>query len=160
MAAGEYDGVVRGLVVALKFGRRLQLAAEAAEAVLRACPAAELRGELVPVPAAPLRWRWRGFDPAEELTLAMASRCALPLSRCLRRTQGPRQMGRARSARLARGPDVRVQGAVPARALLIDDVHTTGATLAACAAALRSAGSREVAALTLARARDSRVARR
>ena len=38
------------------------------------------------------------------------------------------------------------------RVLLIDDVFTTGATVSACAAALRDAGAEEVLALTVARA--------
>jgi predicted amidophosphoribosyltransferase len=37
------------------------------------------------------------------------------------------------------------------RATIVDDVATTGATLAACATALRAAGAREVAALAYAR---------
>jgi predicted amidophosphoribosyltransferase len=39
----------------------------------------------------------------------------------------------------------------PARVLLLDDVHTTGATLEACARALRAAGARRVAAVTYTR---------
>jgi predicted amidophosphoribosyltransferase len=46
---------------------------------------------------------------------------------------------------------VRAASAVPSTAVLVDDVVTTGATLAACAAALRAAGSREVTALVFAR---------
>ena len=42
-------------------------------------------------------------------------------------------------------------GPVPARAVLVDDVTTTGATLAACAAVLQAAGSEEVRALVFAR---------
>jgi predicted amidophosphoribosyltransferase len=40
---------------------------------------------------------------------------------------------------------------VPDVAILVDDVHTTGATLDACARALRGAGAREVRAITYAR---------
>jgi predicted amidophosphoribosyltransferase len=149
-SAAPYRGAAQGLVRGLKFGRVLALASVAAKA-LAAAPAELLDGALVPVPAAPLRGRWRGFDSAEEIACELARRTGLPLNPCLRRSQGARQVGRTRAARLAAPPRVRAHGAVPNSAILVDDVLTTGATLTACARALRAAGSRRVVALTFAR---------
>jgi predicted amidophosphoribosyltransferase len=153
IAACEFEGTARAVVHGLKYGRLLGLARVAAEAIAAACPPAELRGVVVPVPASPLRWRWRGFDPAEEIALALSRLARLAYDPCLRRGHGPRQVGRSRRSRLADPPRVRVDGVAPERALLVDDVRTTGATLSACAQALRVAGVREVLALTLAHAR-------
>jgi predicted amidophosphoribosyltransferase len=150
--ASPFDGVAREVVHGLKYARRLSLAAVAADAMLRALPPHELGGALVPVPAGPLRWRWRGFDPAEEIAHALASRTGLPVVDCLRRARGRRQVGRRRFDRLADPPRVWATDECPRRVLLIDDVWTTGATLSACASALREGGSRRIAALVLARA--------
>jgi predicted amidophosphoribosyltransferase len=163
VSASPFDGVARRLVHGLKFGCRLALARVAAEAMLRAMPARELSVEpgrgaderalaLVPVPPGPWRLRWRGFDPAEELAIALSRRAGLPLRDCLRRSRGRRQVGRRRADRLSEPPRVWLEGPPPVIALLVDDVWTTGATLSACAAALRSGGGRRVVALTLARA--------
>jgi predicted amidophosphoribosyltransferase len=152
IAASRFEGVARQVAHGLKYGRRLGLAEVAAEAMLRACPAPQLRGAVVPVPAAPWRWHWRGFDAAEEIALALSMLTGLHHSPCLRRSGGYRQVGRQRSQRLADPPRIWAARQVPGAALLVDDVHTTGATLSACALALRAAGCEEVIAMTFARA--------
>ena len=151
ISASSFDGTARRIVHGLKYARRLALADVAAEAMLRVLPC-EPDLSVVPVPAGPWRWRWRGFDPAEEIAAALASRAALPLAACLRRATGRRQVGRRRMDRLSDPPRVWAAGSVPDRALLVDDVWTTGATLSSCAHALRASGCRRVVALTLARA--------
>ena len=152
VSASPFDGVARLIVHGLKFGRRLSLAGVAAEAMLRALPPGESPQGVVPVPPGPWRWRWRGFDPAEEIAIAVAETTGLPFSPCLRRGPGRRQVGRRRWQRLADPPRVWSAGPAPRHLLLVDDVWTTGATLEACAEALRGAGARRVVALTLAHA--------
>jgi predicted amidophosphoribosyltransferase len=151
VAASPFDGVARDVVHGLKYARRLSLAKVAAAAMLRALPGHERTGVVVPVPAGRWRWRWRGFDPAEEIAIAVAESAGLPLSECLRRGGGRRQVGRRRSERLSDPPAVWAMAECPQEALLVDDVWTTGATLSACASALRRGGCRRVVAVTLAR---------
>jgi predicted amidophosphoribosyltransferase len=150
VAATRFEGVPRAVAHGLKFGRRLGLAEVAAGAMLRALPDAQ-PGEVVPVPASPWRRRWRGFDPAEEIALALTRIAGLRYRPCLRRGDGSRQVGRPRADRLADPPRIWTSGAPPAEALLVDDVHTTGATLGACADALREAGCGRVVGVTFAR---------
>jgi predicted amidophosphoribosyltransferase len=151
-SAAPYEHVARELVAALKFRRRLPLARRAAEAIAAGAPPALLEGSLVPVPAAPWRLRARGMDPGEEIAFRLARLTGLPASLCLARADGPRQVGRPRDLRLADPPLSGLIARAPERAVLVDDVLTTGATLAACARALRAGGSRGVVAVTFARA--------
>lgn len=150
-AATPYEGLAREMVAALKFRAALPLAGRMAEAIAATSPPGLLGGSLVPVPAAPRRLRRRGFDPAAEIARRLGALAGLPVASCLVRLDGPRQVGRRRSERLGSPPRVFARGPAPLRAVLVDDVLTTGATLAACAAALRGAGAASVAAVAFAR---------
>jgi ComF family protein len=152
-AAVEYEGPARAMVGALKFRGALGLADPMAALIAACAPVERLRGELVPVPLHPARRRKRGFNQAERLAHALGRRTGMAVRDCLLRGgSNLRQVGRDRAARLA-GPagSVTARGPVPGSAVLVDDVMTTGATLTACATALRAAGSTEVNALVFAR---------
>jgi ComF family protein len=151
-----YEGPARAMVRALKFrGATMAADAMAAQIAAAAPPGVLARGVLVPVPLHPRRLRRRGFNQAELLARALGERTGLRVDDCLARHGSPRtQVGRDRAQRLA-GVDgtiaVRGGSAPPRRAVVVDDVVTTGATLAACACALRAAGAVGVAAVAYAR---------
>lgn len=150
-SSAPHEGVARDLVTALKFRRLLPVAELMADRIHWLAPAALLGGAVVPVPAAPLRSLRRGFDPAAELAAALAGRLEVPLRPCLVRRGGGRQVGRRRAERIGHPPEIQPRGEVPRSALLVDDVLTTGATLSACARALRSAGAARIVAVTFTR---------
>jgi ComF family protein len=151
-----FEGPARSLVHALKFRAALGVADVMAAQVVAGAPRGLLEppAVLVPVPTHGVRRRARGFDHAEQLARALATRTGLQVARCLVRSGAPtRQAGSSRAARRAPGRiEVRVRGDPPSSALLVDDVHTTGATLEACARALRRAGAYTVCAVAYARA--------
>jgi predicted amidophosphoribosyltransferase len=150
-SSAPHEGVARSLVAALKFRRLLPVADLMADRIQWLAPAHMLSGAIVPVPPAPSRLRRRGFDPAGELAAALAERLDAPLQPCLARRGGRRQVGRRRAERLGQPPRVQATGAAPRSVLLVDDVLTTGATMSACAQALRAAGAARVVAVTFAR---------
>jgi ComF family protein len=150
-SSAPYEGVARDLVAALKFRRLLSVADLMADRIQWLAPAHMLSGTIVPVPAAPSRQRRRGFDPAGELAGALAERLEAPLQPCLARSGSGRQLGRRRADRIGHPPQIRAHAAAPRSVILVDDVLTTGATLTACAQALRSAGAVRVVAVTFSR---------
>jgi ComF family protein len=107
---------------------------------------------IVPVPLHPNRERARGYNQARLLSEHVAQALGIPcVSDAVERWRDtPPQVGRTRKQR-----ETNVSGAFRAAAplsgtvLLIDDVFTTGATMRACAAALRQAGAAGVYGLTV-----------
>jgi predicted amidophosphoribosyltransferase len=151
-SSAPHEGAARDMVVALKYRRLPALAAPMAERIHRLLPPALGGGEIVPVPTAPLRSLARGFDPATEIAAALAELSGAPCrAGCLRRLGGGRQVGRRRAERLGRPPRIEARAPAPRSVLLLDDVLTTGATISACARALRGAGAVRVVAVTFAR---------
>lgn len=153
-----FEGPARDLVHALKFRGAERLAPALARDMLDRAPPGLLAAPaaLVPVPAHPWRRRLRGFDHAAALAAAIGAISGRPVLDALSRRGAPgtRQRGLGREQRLA-GAALAVHAMpdhVPRAAVLVDDVCTTGATLAACAAALRLAGASSVAAVVYARA--------
>jgi ComF family protein len=153
--AVAYDDVAQAVVSALKDDHRRDMALVIADLMLSRIPRPPSGIALVPVPLAASRLRERGFNQAELVARALGERWDMPAAVLLTRDRdGPAQRGSSVTERRlqVRGA-FRATGvpAMPAAVCLVDDVITTGATLSACARALRHGGVRAVGAVAFAR---------
>ena len=146
-----YDDAARRFVHAWKERGLRRLAAEAAQLVAERVPPPAV-DVLTFIPADRSRRLERGHNPAERLALELAGRWELPCLPLLERTRGGRQRGSSAAERRTVRGAFRARGASPRAVAVVDDVYTTGATAAAAATALRSAGARRVEAIAFARA--------
>jgi predicted amidophosphoribosyltransferase len=152
-AAMAYEGRGRDLVQAFKDGGQRGLAEHAAALMALVVPAPEV-DSVTWVPAD--RWRLigRGYHPPELLARLLATAWDVPAVPLLEgRGRRRPQRGLDMRARRANVRDAfREIASAPRRVALIDDVHTTGATLSACSRVLAAAGAEHVHAVSLARA--------
>lgn len=116
----------------------------------------------VPVPLHPLRLAERGYNQAALLAreLSRSQRARVDTRRLYRVRHTEQQAKRDRHGRSHNVADafrVRESATEPRRVVLVDDVVTTGATLAACIHALRAAGDEVIGCLAVAAASTSAV---
>ena len=156
----RFEGVVTSLIHDFKYHHALWLEEELTD-LLQACVGAHYGGlafdAVCAVPLHPVRRRERGFNQAALLAARLARRLRLPWRRggLVRARDTGTQTHLTARERLSN-----VKGAFEAggdrrwggkRLLLVDDVMTTGATVSACAEALKRAGAASVHVVTLAR---------
>ena len=154
----SFNGPLRNAIHRLKYGRDVALGEVLARPMINCLKQTGWKVDIVvPVPMSLSRRAERGYNQAALLARPIALSFGLEYrSRALRKTRETRsQVGLSLGERQAN-----VRGAFEAdrrvvsgkQILVVDDVTTSGATLNACARALRVAGAREIYCLTLARA--------
>ena len=158
----RYAAPFDALVPRLKFGRDLSVARLAGQLLadrLRDAPAAvalPLPDLLVPVPLHPARLRQRGFNQALEIARGVGRALEVPVgartARRLRDTVPQSRLGARERRRNLRGAFTAELPAEVRRVAVVDDVMTSGHTVAEMARCLLAAGAAEVQVWTLARA--------
>ena len=170
-ALGAYSGALRRAVLGLKFRNRREAAAmlsrilaqrlldaersrDAKDSADRSQPASSA---VVPVPLHAGRLLARGFNQAESVASAIAAAWRLPcFANALVRRRATSQQSslqlrdRTHNVRDAFAPGPDADSLRGRRVVLVDDVVTTGATIASCARVARRAGAAEVEAIALA----------
>lgn len=151
-----YEGVAREAVLALKYKNLKAMSAPLGKFLAEKLPEMPACDAIVPVPLHPRRLRQRGYNQSSLLAreVAKVSGLALVEGSLVRLRDTPPQARSSNSEERQANVegaftccDQRLQGK---RVIIVDDVFTTGATLSACATAVKAAGAVSVWGLTVA----------
>jgi ComF family protein len=150
-----YQGGYRKILGAYKFGKNLGLGHFFSGQIRETLAALEdFRSPgtvLVPVPPRPGKIRKTGWDQIEHLAKLLEKEAGIPpVFRCLKRlpSRNQKELNRENRKLNLRGKIV-LHREAPRRAVILDDVYTTGSTLEACAAVLKAGGAERVYGLCL-----------
>jgi ComF family protein len=141
--ASHYDGAIKELITALKYGHQRSAATISANLITPLLSTEDF-DVVTAVPTSPQRRR--GYNQAALIAKAVARDLCLPYRETLARTRNIHQVGAARQQRLeqVKGIFRSTKDVFGQRVLIIDDVLTTGATMAECARELKTAGAKRV----------------
>ncbi len=153
--AGNYENVSEKLISITKFEYARAGVAPMAKILAEVLARYKTEGMLLCcIPTAPSRIRQRGFDHAKLLTHQLGRILKMKEEHFLRRVNNSRQVGSNRADRLQQTKEAyevtheeKVKGK---HIVLVDDVMTTGATLATTARLLKQAGAKSVSAIVFA----------
>jgi ComF family protein len=153
--SGNYEGEYAAIIRQFKFNYVRAAAKPLAKLLASSLPELSSTTIIVPIPTVPSHVRQRGYDHVGLLAKELSVLVKRPVVRLLERRTSTRQVGVAKRQRLAQAvsafyiPDV--AHCRDADVLLVDDVVTSGATLAAAASLLHQGGVRSINAVVIAR---------
>ncbi len=140
VALVRYEGAGRELVRAIKYRGHRDALDWVTGALALQLPALDSDAVVAWVPASVASRRRNGFDHAEKLARRLARQIGRPARRLLYRTSRESQVGRSAADRRG-GVELTASVRAPNTVLLVDDVVTTGASIASAARALRLRGT-------------------
>jgi ComF family protein len=150
----SYTGKFKTILGAYKFEKSLGIGNFFARCLIRALedlgPETAEGAAWVPVPPRPGKLKKQGWDQIEFLAGLLEKYRSLPVRRCLKRlaSRSQKELNREERGTNLKGRVLCVRKP-PRTAILFDDVITTGATLNACAGALREGGAEKVYGICL-----------
>ncbi len=157
----RYEGMAKEIIWLFKYGKIRVLGKRLARLAVE-----RLGGEgifagvevIVPVPLHPKKQKRRGFNQAAEIALGLGQELRIRVApkALAKRRDNPAQASleaEARRENVKGVYEIKEQGKVGGKVvLLVDDVYTTGSTIAECSLILKKAGAKEIRALTIAQA--------
>jgi competence protein ComFC len=150
----NYSGLAKELVYQTKFYGKREGALIMAQSICDNMPYLKPDTVVISVATASSRMRQRGFDHTKILASEFAALRDLKYTNCLQKIGQKRQVGANRSTRLEQIEGsfsvIRPSRIVGRDVILVDDVLSTGATIAECAAVLRAAGAKSIKAAVFA----------